>query len=350
MYRFETPQPSYWEATAGDAALQAAPLAGDEQCDVAVIGGGYTGLSAALHLARDFDIDVRVLEAGHIGWGASGRNGGFCSIGGCKLDGEELIAKYGVTAARHYFQSQVDAIELVRSLIQDEGIDSPLQGDSELDVAWSKKSFEQLKDYSELMFRTMGLDTAVLNADEFRERHFDCSEQFGAAVTRPTFGIHPLKFVSGLAAAAEKYGASLHPHSEVIEWSKSGGAHVLTTSNGTLRANQVIVACNGFTPEHLHQAFVARPLPMISAIVVTRPLSDDELAAHQWRTDSPAITARNLLNYFRRLPDKRFMFGGRGHSTGNDAGTARTFVQLESRMRELWPSWNGSRSSIAGTA
>ncbi len=210
MYRFETPQPSYWEATAGDAALQAAPLTGDEHCDVAVIGGGYTGLSAALHLARDYDIDVRVLEAGHIGWGASGRNGGFCTIGGCKLDGEELIAKYGVTAARHYFQAQVDAIELVRSLIQDEGIDSPIQGDSELDVAWSKKSFEQLKEYSELMFRTMGLDTAVLNADEFREKHFDCTEQFGAAVTRPTFGIHPLRFVNGLATAVETVVPILH--------------------------------------------------------------------------------------------------------------------------------------------
>lgn len=77
MYRFAEPEPSYWEATQGDTVLGAEPLTRDEQCEVAIIGGGYTGLSAAYHLCRDHKVDVRVLEAGHIGWGASGRNGGF---------------------------------------------------------------------------------------------------------------------------------------------------------------------------------------------------------------------------------------------------------------------------------
>ena len=78
LYRFDTPQASYWEATGGAEFRVAPPLTSDESCDVAIIGGGYTGLSAALHLARDYGVDVRLLEAGHIGWGASGRNGGFC--------------------------------------------------------------------------------------------------------------------------------------------------------------------------------------------------------------------------------------------------------------------------------
>ena len=82
MYRFATAQPSYREATAGDVQVASEPLQGAHSCDVAVIGGGYTGPSAALHLARDYSVDVRVLKAGHVGWGASGRNGGFCGIGG----------------------------------------------------------------------------------------------------------------------------------------------------------------------------------------------------------------------------------------------------------------------------
>ena len=82
LYRFYRPQPSYWEATAGDTPVPSEVLHGTQSCDVAIIGGGYTGLSAALHLARDHDIEVRVLEAGHFGWGASGRNGGFCGVGG----------------------------------------------------------------------------------------------------------------------------------------------------------------------------------------------------------------------------------------------------------------------------
>ena len=134
LYRFDEAQPSYWEETAGDRKLAAQPLASDERCDVAVIGGGFTGLSAALHLARDFGIDVRVLEAGHIGWGASGRNGGFCSVGGTKLSIQAQLNRFGGDETRRYYQSQVDAIELVRELGQEEAIDFQLQGDGEMTV------------------------------------------------------------------------------------------------------------------------------------------------------------------------------------------------------------------------
>jgi len=92
LYEFDKPQPSYWEASAGDSDLHCEPLAGTQSCDVAIIGGGYTGLSAALHLARDFNVDVAVLEAGHIGWGASGRNGGFCTPGATKLSLKSQLA------------------------------------------------------------------------------------------------------------------------------------------------------------------------------------------------------------------------------------------------------------------
>jgi len=99
------------------------------------------------------------------------------------------------------------------------------------------------------------------------------------------------------------------------------------------------MAGNGFMPEALHPTFAGRPLPMISGIVVTRPLSDSELARHSWRTECPAITSRNLLNYFRVLPDGRFMFGGRGNSSGNESGNAATYKRLENRLRALWPEW-----------
>jgi glycine/D-amino acid oxidase-like deaminating enzyme len=94
-------------------------------------------------------------------------------------------------------------------------------------------------------------------------------------------------------------------------------------------------------PEHLHEAFAGRPMPMISAILVTRPLGKDEVEAHAWKTSCPSITARNLLNYFRLLPDNRFLFGGRGHSTGGDSGTEANFRLLQSRIRQLWPEWSG---------
>jgi len=317
MYRFGDPEPSYWEATQGDSKLVAKPLVGNEQCEVAVIGGGYTGLSAAYHLCRDHQVDTRVLEAGHIGWGASGRNGGFCSIGGSSLDIDNMIRSYGVDETRKYYQSQVDAVELVRQIIREENIDSPMQGNAELEVACTRKAFKEITDYAENRIRLLGLTTTVLKRDQFREQYFDFPKLQGACTLQPTFGLHPLRYLRGLAAATEKHGAFLHPQSEVIEWGNDGSSHVLTTRYGTLRARYVVLATNGFTPENLMPAFHARTMPIISAIVVTRPLNDDELAAHAWRTESPAITSYDLLNYFRILPDKRFLWGGRGSSNGD---------------------------------
>ena len=339
MYRFDEPQPSYWEATAGHTELLAQPLVADDCCEVAIIGGGYTGLSAAYHLAKYHNIEARVLEAGHIGWGASGRNGGFCSLGGTSLDTSQQIKKYGADNVRRYYQSQVDAVELVRSIIDEESIDAQIVGDAELEVAHSAKAFEHLKDHAELQFRQLGLDVDVLSAEQFRQEYFDATEQFGAVRVRPTFGLHPMRYILGLAAAAENHGVKLHPNSEIVEWKKDGRDHVLSTRGATLRCKNVIMATNGFMPEHIHRDFYARPLPLISAIVVTRPLTDSELSAHQWNTMTPAINSLNLMNYFRLLPDKRFLFGGRGSSSGSEAAAGKTYNNMIAKLRQLWPAW-----------
>lgn len=340
MYRFDRPEPSYWESTAGKQVPQATPLTTNEQCDVAIIGGGYTGLSAAYHLCRDSNLDVCVLEAGHIGWGASGRNGGFCSIGGDALGGEAMVERYGLDEARAYYRCQVDAIQLVRDLIVDEKIDSPRQGDGEVAIACSERGFEKLKDHAEFQFRMLGLDTKVVTRDKFTERYFDSPLQHGAVILRPTFGLHPLRFVQGLARAAEWQGARLHSLSEVIEWSKDGQHHVLTTKGGGVRAKQVVVATNGFCPEHLHTDLKGRSMPVISSIVVTRPMTPDELALQRWQTESPSITAVKLLNYYRVLPDGRFMFGGRGSANGSDRSAADNYTVLIARLHELFPKWH----------
>nr|CAM58090.1 putative oxidoreductase [uncultured marine microorganism] len=343
MYRFDQPQPSYWEATAGRDDLLAEPLAADSSCEVAIIGGGYTGLSTAYHLARYHNVEARVLEAGHIGWGASGRNGGFCSIGGSSLGTARQIQKYGRENVRHYYQSQVDAVELVRSIIQDENIDAQMVGDAELVVAHSDKAFSELKQHAEMQFRLLGLDTDVIPAEQYKREYFDSSEQFGAARVRPTFGLHPMRYILGLAAATEDHGARLHRDSEVVSWEKHGNEHLLRTRNATLKSKYVVMATNGFMPEHINPDFHARSLPLISAIVVTRPLTESELFAHHWQTMAPAITSRKLMNYFRMLPDNRFMFGGRGSSSGKDDAADRTYAQLIRRLRQLWPAWKDVR-------
>ena len=338
MYRFAEPQPSWWEAAAGEVRPEARPLDSDERCEVAIIGGGYTGLSAALHLSR-LGIESRVLEAGHLGWGASGRNAGFCGIGATSLSLSRMLRRYGLEETRRFYRSQVEAVELVRSLVEEEGIDAEVTGEEELEVAHSKRAFEHLRQHAEKQHDLLGLDTRVLPAQVFRERYFDTTDNHGAVVQRPCFALHPLRFLLGLADAAARAGATLHPHSEVLEWRKQGDSHELITAGGRLRCRKVILAANGFMPEHLHPGFRGRPLPMISAIVVTRPLSEDELAAQRWRTPNPAITSRNILNYFRLLPGNRFLFGGRGHSRGDPSGAEENYAELVRQLGHLFPHW-----------
>ncbi|MFQ3362645.1 MAG: glycine/D-amino acid oxidase-like deaminating enzyme [Woeseiaceae bacterium] len=340
MYQYDTPEDSLWESTQGSSIAANTKMVGEHSCDVAVIGGGYTGLSAAYHLAKDYDIDVTVLEAGHIGWGASGRNGGFCSIGGVAESSENLIKKYSLEDVRTYYQSQVEAVELVRSNIIDEQMDIKIQGTAEIAVARSKRNLEEMTEHAKFQRKYLGLNATVISKDELKESYFDANQQWGGVSIEPTFGIHPLRYANGLAIAASKNGARIFSGSEVIDWQKNNDSHCLTTKSGVLKAKYVIFATNGFMPEYLLGNFKARSLPIISSIITTRPLTQDELASHNWQTQNPVINSRKLVNYYRLLPDNRFLFGGRGSSSGDRLGAEKNYNYLINVMRNIWPNWS----------
>jgi glycine/D-amino acid oxidase-like deaminating enzyme len=133
----------------------------------------------------------------------------------------------------------------------------------------------------------------------------------------------------------------LHDRSEVLNWTKTdAGVHDLQTAGGSLRARRVIFATNGFMPEQLNAEFYARTLPVVSAILVTRPLDREERAAQGWHTPDPAINSRLVLNYYRLLPDNRFLFGGRGHTRGHVQGERETYRSLANTMRHMLPEWS----------
>lgn len=341
LYDYHVTQPSYWEnSTVRNGRFETSSASGNIDCEVAVIGGGYTGLSAAYHLAKFHSVDVAVLEAGSIGWGASGRNGGFCCIGGTMIGAKRMVVKYGLEEARKYYQSQIEAVDLVRGLIKEEAIDADVTGDCEMVVAERPDHLEELRDEAEVFSSRFGVESHVLSEASFKENHYDAPHVHGALVQRPGFGLHPLKYCLGLADAADRAGATLFPNSRVTNWAGNQGRHELEIERGgRVRAKHVFVACNGFLSDNLHKGLAGRTLPLQSHIIVTRPLSSNELGEHRWQTQNPAVNSRNVYFYYRLLSDNRLLIGGRSDFVGTPEGADKTRGALKRSIAELWPRW-----------
>ena len=340
MYDRDVPVGSYWEASAGEPVEGCEPIDGDERCDVAIIGAGYTGLSAAYHLAGDAGLDVRVLEAGIPGWGASGRNGGHCCFGGAGLSALEIRARFGEEVARENIATQRESIELVDSLSDAQDMDIDKHGEGELCIAHQPKSMASLIEEAE-MWRTIGgFECELLSADEFQERGYTGPHAHGGMLFPFGFGLHPLKYARALAGLALRQGARIHARSPVTGWTRERGSHRLIAPGGSVRASRVLIATNGFTLDSLHPALAGCLVPAISQIVATRALTEDELAAHRWRTEDPLYDTRPLFSYLQMTPHRRLVLGGAGGFSGSEASRDSWKQFLVRRIAEMFPAWS----------
>ncbi len=337
-FHFERAVDSYWEASADPLRVETPPLAAEETCKVAVIGAGFTGLSAARELAEN-GVDVRVLEAGHVGWGASGRNGGFACIGSHKLSYAKMIRSYGLDATRAYYANMRQSVELVRDNLSALGIDAWASGDGEVTLAHLPGRVEELRAEQDFLMKTFGQKTEFLPKDELRARGLD-GPGFHAGLKTPVgFGLHPLNYVRGLARGAARAGVNIHAHSQLIRWEEAADGHRLYTRDGLLKARKVIVATNGYTPEDVSTRHAGRLMPALSSILVTRPLIEEERRAQGWTSPLMAYDSRMLLHYFRLLPDGRFLFGGRGGTDASEGGEAAYRPVLTQAFHDLFPEW-----------
>ena len=148
-----------------------------------------------------------------------------------------------------------------------------------------------------------------------------------------------MKYARGLARACIARGVGFHGHSEVLRWERTGGKHRLVTAGGSVTADKVIVATNGFTSDRLHPGIAGTLLPALSNIIVTRPMSEDELAAHGWKTECPIWDTRNLLFYFRMLKGNRFLLGARAATRNTPEATETYRRWLIEQFQAMWPQW-----------
>jgi taurine dehydrogenase large subunit len=328
---------SYWTVTAGPEPEDDGPVGEDRECEVAIIGGGYTGLSCAAYLAREFGIRPLVLEANRPGWGCSGRNGSFLRPSLGRLSYSDWVAKWGEPEARRFFAESLAAYRTGRALIQDGGIDCDVQPDGALRLAHRAARVGYLEREHRVLERVFDYPAELLGPEEIAARHFEGREAHAALRTPHSVGLHPLKLVYGLVDLARGAGAGVHPASVVTGWEREAGGHVLATPGGRVRARQVVLATNGYGQEALHPALAGVLLPVLSNIVVTRPMTAEEKAACRFESSDVMYDTRNLLNYYRRLPDDRIMLGCRGPIRQTAASAAAHRAALLDTIKRKWP-------------
>jgi glycine/D-amino acid oxidase-like deaminating enzyme len=232
-----------------------------------------------------------------------------------------------------------EAVELVRENCRSHGIDAALGADGEISLAHLESRMEELKEERDFIATTFGEKMELLTRTDLMERGLWGPTFHGGLFSSTGFGIHPLRYARGLARAAVKAGATIHPHSPVTRWREENDWHILETPQGRLRARQVIVATNGFTQEEILTPLEGRLLPALSSIIVTRPLSEEECRLQGWTSTVMAYDTRNLLHYFRLLPDRRFLFGGRGGTDSAASGEAPLRDLMTQSLREMFPAW-----------
>ena len=339
IYKFEKPINSYWESTVKPKD-KFKTLDTDMSANIVVIGGGYTGLSCALSLVEKHNEDVVLLEAGHIGWGSSGRNAGFCCIPPAKMSVQKMFKKYGRKETQSFFQNTIEGSYFTKNIIKEYNIDCDLTGDSNFEVAPHPSYFESIKEEAETYKTVFGIETEVFTKEEFNEIGHGGNEQFGAMSYKPGFAINPLKFLIGLANAANQAGVKIFQKSKVTKIEKINGKYKIISNDHIINANKVVMATNGFYKDDIFPKLNNLILPVISNIIITRPLTDEEIDSHNFITRNPVLNIRNLLFYYRLLKDKRFLFGARGDLIGSEASSLEKSKQMEKQMKNVFPNWS----------
>lgn len=325
-------QANLWSATARTCPPKVGPLDGDAKAEVAIIGGGFTGLSAGLHLAEG-GADTVLLEACDLGHGASGRNGGQVNPG-LKWGASALEARFGEDGAR-LFRLAETAPDFLEGLVQRYQLDCRFCRDGVLRLAHTDAAFDRTRSEAEAL-AARGIPTELLNAEEIARRTGTCFYRGGMLDLRGG-SVHPLELVHELARASRAAGIRLHTKTPAVALHQDAAGWRIVTPRGSLRARHVIVATNGYS-DALVPGMARSLLPVNSFQIATEPLPD-EVASAILADGQTAYDSRRLIVYFRKSPDNRFVYGGRASfSSARDPGVeAPDYAAIHRAMLQTFP-------------
>ncbi len=312
---------NYWLDTCEMPKGSEGPL--PERADVAVIGAGFTGLSAARTLAR-LGARVVVLEAETIGWGASSRNGGMV-LTGMKLSTEVLKKRYGFEATKRMYEASLASMDCVEQLVQEEQIDCDFSRCGHLEVANKQSHFDAYARVAEMTARDFGHTLRIIPKSELKSE-IGADIYFGGMVDDDSAGVNPARYVAGLGRAALKAGACVFEHARVQSIERKGSGFWLITTKGTTEAKDVFIATSGYTGR-LSRPLLKRVIPIGSFIITTEKI-DATMANELIPRNRMVYDSLNFLHYWRRTPDDRILFGGRAAFFPETSNTIRKSEEI----------------------
>lgn len=308
-----------------------------DSADVAIVGGGFTGLSAARTLAKR-GVNVVLLEAETFGWGASSRNGGMV-LTGMKLPVPTLMKRYGRELVRRMYAASLASIDCVEQIVRDENIDCDFSRCGHLEVACKQSHFDGYEESAALIHREFNHELRIISKNELHNE-IGSNIYFGGMVDEISAGVNPARYVAGLALAAQRARANLYDHARVekIEPESNNGVRKFRvhTAKGTLAAREVLLASGAYTTEAT-PALRKKIIPIGSYIIATEVLPDN--LAHELSPRHRMIyDSKHFLYYYRLTPDNRMLFGGRAAFFPENENTVRQSAEiLRKGMVHVYP-------------
>ncbi len=336
----EYPHPkTYWRAN--HQPVLRSSLQQDSECEWLIIGAGYTGLGAACELKQQSsEASVIVIDSHDIGFGCAGRNGGFVLAGTGRYSLAAIADKWGRDIAKGMQQEFQHAVTEVNKRIRQGKIDCDLRDGPYLKIAHSKKQAELLKKAVAANERKFGVAAQYLSSNELSSQ-LAIEQAFGASMQAGQ-SLHPLKYVDGLAALAEKEGAQLYTKTPALTITQSQHGWVVETPRAKIKAHNVLLASNAYSPRKFHPMIDRRQFPVQSSIIVTAPLPEAVQNATGLNKAMTMMDTRMMKYYYRTLPDGRLLFGGRGAVTGKNADSPLSKQRLVDAMKVSFPALNNT--------